>query len=77
MRGRICEICLTTVKGEQWGVVPITVGAIDNDWIDVESGVSFLVHRYCMDEAIACYTMELADGFLENEYMLERKNVDK
>ena len=74
---RHCEICLTTVKGEQWGIIPVTVGAIDNDWVDVGDEVSFFVHPYCMNEAVECYTMELADGFLENEYMLERKNADK
>lgn len=71
-----CEICLTEVKGSQWGVIPVTVGAIDREWIDVENEVAFFVHPYCMNEAVECYTMELADGFLENEYMLERKNAD-
>ena len=47
------------------------------EYIEGADGVSFFVHPYCMNEAVECYTMELADGFLENEYMLERKNADK
>ena len=78
----ICEICLTAIEGEQWGIIPVEIKSLDanpdNDWVDfVHDHVSFVVHPYCMNEAVECYTMELADGFLENEYMLERKNADK
>ena len=73
----MCNICLEACSGHQWGIIPVNIGAIDREWVDVEDEVAFAVHRYCLNEAIECYTMELADGFLENEYMLERKNADK
>ena len=79
-----CQICLIEVEGEQWGIIPINIrrGAIDRDWIDMgelvgalkDSEVSFVVHPYCMDEAVEWYTGELADGFIENIYIKEAKD---
>ena len=81
-----CNICLTEISGHQWGIIPINIrrGAIDRDWIDMgelvgalkDSEVSFVVHPYCMNEAVEWYTQELADGFIQNEYIEEAKDAD-
>ena len=70
-----CQICLIEVEGEQWGIIPVEIKSLDadpdNDWIDSEYEVSFIVHPYCINEAVECYTQELGDGFLENYYLEE------
>ena len=74
-----CNICLENISGHQWGIIPVEIEAVEgltNFYIE-DDVVSFVVHPYCMNEAVECYTMELADGILENEYMLERKIADK
>ena len=72
-----CQICLIEVEGEQWGIIPVEIkrldGGTDHDWIDVADEVAFFVHPYCMNEAVECYTQELADGFLQNAYIEEAK----
>ena len=73
-----CQICLIEVEGEQWGIIPVEVKELDenpdNDWVDfVHDHVALVVHPYCMNEAVECYTQELADGFLENAYIEEAK----
>ena len=77
-----CQICLTEISGHQWGIYAVNLAETQPDSIEFdheggEYAMIFSVHPYCMNEAVECYTMELADGFLENEYMLERKNADK
>ena len=70
-----CQICLIEVEGEQWGIIPVEIEAVEgltNFYIGDE--VSFAVHPYCMNEAVEFYTQELADGFLQNEYIEEAKN---
>ena len=70
-----CNICLTEVSGHQWGIININI--LDSGWVDVEADLmSFAVHPYCMNEAVEWYTQELADGFLQNDYMEEAKNAD-
>ena len=59
-----CQICLIEVEGEQWGIIPVEVKELDenpdNDWVDfVHDYVAFVVHPYCMNEAVECYTQEL------------------
>ena len=76
----MCNICLEYIEGEEWGVIPVEIKSLDadpdNDWVDfTHDHESFVVHRYCMNEAVEFYTKELADGFLQNEYIEEAKNV--
>ena len=71
-----CQICLQYVEGEQWGIIPVEIKSLDadpdNDWVDfVHDHVSFVVHPYCMNEAVEFYTQDLADGFIENVYIEE------
>ena len=66
-----CNICLTKMSEYQWGIVDISI--LDSGWVDMGSEVSFGVHRYCMNEAVEWYTQEVADGFLEHEYLEEAK----
>ena len=70
-----CNICLEDISGHQWGIIPVEIEAVEgltNFYIGDE--VSFAVHPYCMNEAVEFYTQELADGFLQNEYIEEAKN---
>jgi len=74
----MCNICLEYIEGEEWGIIPVEIKSLDadpdNDWIDSEYEVSFVVHPYCMNEAVEFYTQELADGYIQNEYIEEAKN---
>ena len=49
-----CEICLTEDEGEQWGIIPVEIEAVEgltNFYIE-DDVVSFVVHPYCMNEAV-------------------------
>ena len=70
-----CNICLTEISGHQWGIISINI--LDSGWVDIENDIiTFAVHPYCMNEAVEFYTQDLADGFIENDYIEEAKNAD-
>ena len=70
-----CNICLTEISGHQWGIISINI--LDSGWVDIENDIiTFAVHPYCMSEAVEFYTQDLADGFIENDYIEEAKNAD-
>jgi len=71
-----CQICLEEISGHQWGIISININADDIiKPVEIEADeISFAVHPYCMNEAVEFYTQELADGFIQNEYIEEAKN---
>ena len=66
-----CNICLTEISGQQWGIININI--LDSGWVDIEDRINGAVHRYCMDEAVMCYTFKPSAYDLENYFIEEAK----
>ena len=67
-----CNICLTEISGQQWGIININI--LDSGWVDIEDKINGAVHPFCIDEAVMCYASELGDGFLENYFIKGAKD---